>query len=126
MDKIYINCNNNEITINMEDLNVVGNICNTFLIDTSQDDKGIFSTSLGVYHKKTDFTKHLSIKCNINNNTYVTLKLDSDISLNDFNDMSINFYRIDPDGIAGCFASEKTIIKLDHLTQLNQPSHDDF
>lgn len=120
MDKIYINLNGNEISIDMEDLNITGDICDFFSIDRSQGDHGIFSTSIGVYHKKTDYTKHLSVKCNINNSTYVTLKLGSDISLNDFNNMAISFYGIDIDGVSGCFVSEKTIIKLDYLTQLKK------
>ena len=130
IDKIYINCNKHEILIDMKDLSIVSvgaastasmaNIVNNdiFSIDNTQYDHGIFSTRKKGYNIKTDYTKHLSVKCNINNNMHVILNLGSDISINDINDFSIKIHGIDPDSFRGCFVSENDVIKLDSLTSL--------
>ncbi len=119
----FIRCRS-ELIINMNSLNVLKN---TFVrqnnkdlleLEYYEDDKGIYSVAYDLFHDKTEYTKHKIVKLKLSENKTIKIKLSSDISMVDMNNISIEINGIDLDKISGGIISESKLVKIKDLTYL--------
>ena len=118
LDKIYINYNGKELIIDMDTLSMTDSNCISFKIEDINNDKGIYSIFHNTYHKKTSYTKHKIITCVVDINKTISVLLDSDISIVDRHSFSLKFKGIDNDLLTGSILSEKSLTKIDSLSQI--------
>ncbi len=118
LDKIYINYNEDEITIDMDTLEVIGDIDKFLIEDYDNNGEGIYSVTYNRCLKKTKYTKHKKIYVNIDENRQVLIILGSDYSIIDMNNISIQVKGLDSDLVDGCIKSVNNVVKLNELTQL--------
>jgi len=115
LNKIYINYNGRELTIDMDSLDIINEYdCSYFKIDSYDNNKGIYSIFHNTYHKKTEYTKHKKITCG----NKIDIILDSDISIVDMHNFSMKFRDIDLDYMRGGIISEEKLVILNSLTEL--------
>lgn len=118
LDKIYVNYNGNKIIINMDTLEVIGNIDKFLVEDDDNNGEGIYSVTYNKCLKKTKYTKHKRIYVNIDKNRQVLIILGSDYSIIDMNNISIQVKGLDSDLVDGCVKSVNNVVRLNELSQL--------
>jgi hypothetical protein len=116
LEHVYIYYNKQEMIIDMNTLDIIKQIdCTSIEVEEIINDKGIYSIHHNTYHKKTKYTKHKKITCNIGAYNTITLLLSSDTSIVDMHNVSIKIEGIDSDLLGGGMVSENKLIKLDCL-----------
>ena len=118
LDKIYVRNNGNWIIVDMDNLNIIGDIDKFLIYDYDNDGRGIYSVTFKNCFKKTQYTKHKKIEFNLDGNKQIVICLGSDPSIVDMNNISIKVKGIDSDLIKGCIVSSDSVIKLDTLKAL--------
>lgn len=115
LEQIYICHNDVYMIIDMNTLNIIEQVGCNFIIEEIINDKCIYSIHHKTFHKKTQYTKHKKITCNIGNNCIITLLLSSDISNTDMHNMSVDIKGIDCDNLKGCLVSKDNLIILNSI-----------
>ena len=117
--KIYIEFNEEKLLIDMNTFDIVGKYGDKITVEIIKPNNGIYSLAHKMHHKKTEFTKSMSITCNHGNGKFVQLNLESDVSIDDMNNISLKINGLDIYSAIGGFISEQKLVKINDIRNVN-------
>jgi hypothetical protein len=118
-DELYIKYKDNELVIDVDSHNYFSNFDEISESITIHQDikayKGNLSLPSSLKYTKTDTSKYMRIKINMDNNEYINIEVYSDLTCDDRSNVRIGDTNIDLFSIRGCFYAEDDLVILDGL-----------